>query len=171
MTKYDFTKKLAQQFTFKTEALSDIGDYLSTYSDEDLSRLWTVFETEYLMVSAPRKGHLIKIAEAAKIFPKATGEEPRYVQVCYLCASQGKEHTFPLGVFPCPRCGTRFQPWLAVGYAGLRVNQERAALRIGNYPQGPDPRYGIKKPFKVTPDAIGAKMSTGFDNPAPKGVF
>ncbi len=171
MTKSDFMKKLSLGFEFKAGSLADIGDWLATFSEESLSRLWDEFETGYLMVSAPRKGHLIKIAEAAKIFPKATGEAPRYVQVCFVCAANGKDHTFPVGVFPCPRCGNRYQPWLGVGYAGVRVDRERAALRLENYPQGPDPRLGIKKPLVMTPDAIGAKMGQGFDNPAPKGVF
>lgn len=170
MTKYDFTRKLAQQFTFKAEALADLGDYLATYSEEDLFRLWNVFEKEYLMVSAPRKGHLIKIAEAAKIFPKNDSDIKVYELLCYFCASQGKVYSFDIGRLTCPSCGCTFSPWLSVGRKGTRLSREWAQSVIDRYPQGAHPTLsttakGENRGRKYSPEMFEKTETLGQSGP------
>jgi hypothetical protein len=140
MTKQFFLTKLAGQFSaMKSEVIADIGDFIGTLTEENIRKLWDAFETEYLLQSPPRKGHLLKIANGAGIFSESRCDLPKYVAICYSCAANGKDHTFPTDVFPCPRCGCRFGPWIAVGYEGTRVSLERAVLILDQNPQGPHP--------------------------------
>jgi hypothetical protein len=163
MTKQFFLAKLARQFDkINADSIADIGDFLGTLTEENIRKLWDAFETEYLLQSPPRKGHLRKIASGAGIFSEDRGDRPKYVSVCYSCAANGKDHTFPADVFPCPRCGCGFGPWIAVGYAGNKVSAERAALILHQNPQGPHPRMGIKKLVSHAKPQIGAAIDAVF---------
>ena len=150
MTKSAFVTKLSQQFTgFKAEILADIGDFVGSLSEDNIGKLWDAFEVEYLLQSPPRKGHVLKIASQAGIYGARQGDAQKFDNVCYLCASQGHSCRFSVQTLKCPTCGST-PPWVATGYAGVNVSQDRAREIVDANPKGPHPTLNNSKEATVT---------------------
>lgn len=144
MTKSEFLAKLAKSFPQKisAEMLSEIESFVAMFNESNISRLWSVFEVDYLLQSAPRKGHLVKIARDNEIFPESRDDGRKYVSVCYVCASQGKPHRFNLASPKCPGCDNSYAPWRSTGLSNVQISQEAAQKVLDMYPQGIHPKYG-----------------------------
>lgn len=147
MTKSEFLAKLTQTFKgMEAHTVADIGGYVASLGEANIGKLWDYFEVNYLLVSPPRKGHVINAAEKAGIYPAERAQ--KYIGICYLCASRGEAYHFPVETMKCPRCGNGARYWTAIGPVGISVSRERGQEIIDKFPQGPSPWYSN------TPEAI-----------------
>ena len=150
MTKSVYLQKTSQMFpTINEHNLSDIGEFVVTLDEDAIGRLWDSFEVEYLLVSPPRKGHVVNIATKAGIFSAKRTTVARYENLCYVCASQGRPYHFSVASLTCPNCGTNHKPWIATGYIGTEVSKNRAQEIVDANPNGIHPTLNNSKEARM----------------------
>lgn len=135
MTVDAFKQGLAKRYdNCKAEVLSDIGDYLKRFTEDDLEKIWDHFKSKYLLVGPPKQGHIEALVEDLGLRFKGSSETAKYEIFCMLC-----EKHYPVEAPGCPRCGPGERGSYAMVRAGYTPRGDVIDSYRNAYHPGPHP--------------------------------